>query len=158
MRCREFERYVTEWVRGRVDAAVDARMRGHESDCAACAAEAAVERRLMGLFGQLGQPEAPVLWPRLGHRLDAPRRRPTWWRPAWIAIAAAPAAAAAIFLLWMMSAGPATSTPPYAGEVRLVRMAAEMEPAADPERDAYLAAYRERQDAAERVLIGGYDR
>lgn len=75
MKCRDFQRMLADWVRGRLPNDNAEQMTNHTAECRSCADEAEMERSLRQTF-QLVPPitRTPDLWERIEARVETAQR------------------------------------------------------------------------------------
>ena len=158
MKCNQFEIDMADWVKRRLPENQAVLMEQHAANCAACAKEAEMERRLAISWDAVPAPsKTPELWPAVAARLDRPAARPRFsfgiGRLAFASTLAAGAVCAVMF--FQVSRPPhATIDQPTASGPTVVTMVAQMRelPEADPE--ALAPNAHMRRD----LMIGGSDR
>src|ERR1041385_8207707 len=77
MKCNQFEIDMADWIKRRLPDEQASLMEQHAANCASCAKEAELERRIAGVWQAVPAPShMPELWPAVAARLDRPVARP----------------------------------------------------------------------------------
>lgn len=161
MKCNQFEIDLADWVRQRLPEDASLKMERHASECASCASEAALERRMAAAWQAMPDaPPAPELWPKVAARMERPERRPWFaWNLGRLAVGgslAAGAVCAAFFMHFMGTPNSENNTNIATGvdEHKVVTMVAQMRELPESDPDALAPDTHMRRD----LMLGRIDR